>query len=39
MIELAGSELARRLSLPTDPEEGVYPMNDDIILLQRLAER
>ena len=37
MIELAGSELARRLSLPTDPEEGVYPMNDDIILLQRLA--
>ena len=38
MIELAGSELARRLSLPTDPEEGVYPMNDDIILLQRLAE-
>ena len=38
MIELAGSDLAGRLSLPTDPEEGVYPMNDDIILLQRLAE-
>ena len=38
MIELANSELASRLSLRTDPEEGVYPMNDDIILLQPLAE-
>ena len=38
MLELANSELASRLSLQPDPEEGVYPMNDDIILLQPLAE-
>ena len=37
MIELAGSELAKHLSLSPDPEEGVYPMNDDIVLLQPLA--
>ena len=37
MIELANSELASQLSLEPDPEEGVYPMNDDIILLQKLA--
>lgn len=37
MIELANSELAGLLSLAPDPEEGVYPMNDDIILLQKLA--
>ena len=37
MIELANSELASQLSLDPDPEEGVYPMNDDIILLQKLA--
>ncbi|MDA1348678.1 MAG: hypothetical protein O3A47_07405, partial [Chloroflexi bacterium] len=36
MIELAGSELAGRLKLETDPEEGVFPMNDDIVMLQRL---
>jgi ATP-dependent phosphoenolpyruvate carboxykinase len=36
MIELAGSDLARLLHLPTDPEEGVCPMNDDIVLLQPL---
>jgi hypothetical protein len=36
MIELAGSELAGRLKLKADPEEGVYPMNDDIVMLQRL---
>ena len=38
MIELAGSELAGLLGLSPDPSEGVYPMNDDIVLLQRLAE-
>ena len=38
MIELANSELAQRLGLVEDPEEGVYPMNDDIVLLQPLSE-
>ena len=38
MIELANSELAGLLKLDTDPEEGVYPMNDDIVLLQPLRE-
>ena len=38
MIELANSDLARLLSLEEDPEEGVYPMNDDIVLLQPLSE-
>ena len=38
MIELAGSELAGLLGLQTDPEEGVYPMNDDIVLIQPLPE-
>ena len=38
MIELANSELAQRLGLPGDPEEGVYPMNDDIVLLQPLRQ-
>lgn len=36
MIELAKSELARLLKLADDPEEGIYPMNDDIVLLQPL---
>ena len=38
MIELANSQLAGILGLATDPEEGVYPMNDDIVLLQPLRE-
>ncbi len=38
MIELANSELAGLLNLDTDPAEGVYPMNDDIVLLQPLRE-
>jgi len=38
MIELAKSELAQRLALSEDPDEGVYPMNDDIVLLQPLAQ-
>jgi hypothetical protein len=36
MLEVAGSDLANLLDLPTDQTEGVYPMNDDIILLQKL---
>ncbi len=38
MVELANSELAGILNLPHDPEEGVYPMNDDIVLLQPLDQ-
>lgn len=38
MVELANSELAGVLNLNTDPEEGVYPMNDDIVLLQPLDD-
>ena len=38
MIDLKESELARLLSLPEDSGEGVYPMNDDIVLLQPLEE-
>ncbi len=38
MLELANSELAGRLKLKTDAEEGVYPMNDDIVLLQPLMD-
>ena len=38
MIELAKSELAQKLGLSEDPEEGVYPMNDDIVLLQPLTQ-
>ena len=38
MVELANSELAGILNLPHDPDEGVYPMNDDIVLLQPLDE-
>ena len=38
MIELANSDLARLLNIAADPNEGVYPMNDDIVLLQPLSE-
>ena len=38
MIELAKSELEKSLGLTTDPQEGIYPMNDDIVLLQPLKE-
>lgn len=38
MLELAGSALAQKLGLADDPAEGVYPMNDDIILLQPMPE-
>ena len=36
MIELAGSELARKLALTGEEAEGIFPMNDDIVLLQEL---
>ena len=38
MIEITNSELSKTLGIEHDPEEGVYPMNDDIVLLQRLDE-
>ncbi len=38
MIEITNSELSNALGIEHDPEEGVYPMNDDIVLLQRLDE-
>jgi hypothetical protein len=38
MIELAGSDLSGLLGLAADPDEAVYPMNDDIILLQPLSQ-
>ena len=37
MIELANSALGELLRLQPDPSEGVYPMNDDIVLLQPLS--
>ena len=37
MMELANSDLATRLGLGEDPQEGIYPMNDDIVLLQPLS--
>ncbi len=38
MIELHESRLASLLNLTEDSEEGIYPMNDDIILLQPLKD-
>ncbi|MDA0263638.1 MAG: phosphoenolpyruvate carboxykinase (ATP) [Chloroflexi bacterium] len=38
MLELANSQLAKTLKLKTDADEGVYPMNDDIVLLQPLKD-
>ncbi len=38
MIEFAESEFGKLLGLRPDPEEGVYPMNDDIVLIQPLPE-
>ena len=38
MIELANSALGELLNLQPDSSEGVYPMNDDIVLLQPLSE-
>ena len=37
-IELSKSRLAEVLGLEDDTAEGVYPMNDDILLLQPLSE-
>ena len=36
MLELANTQLGSLLGLTPDPDEGVYPMNDDIVLLQPL---
>ena len=36
MLELAESELSRKLGLSSFDGEGVYPMNDDIVLIQAL---
>ncbi len=38
MIDPAHSDLADRLGIQRDASEGVYPMNDDIVLLQPLPE-
>ena len=38
MLELANSELSQRLGLIAEPSEGVYPMTDDIVLLQPLKQ-
>ena len=38
MIEPANSDLSKRLGIMSDPSEGVYPMNDDIVLLRPTAE-
>ena len=37
MMQLANSQIAALLGLEKDPEEGIYPMNDDIVLLQPLG--
>ena len=37
MIDLAASQLAQRLGIEPAPDEAVYPMNDDIILLQPVS--
>ncbi len=38
MLDVASSELGKHLGLKEDPEEGVYPMNDDIVLMQPLSK-
>ena len=38
MMELANSDLAKHIGLVDDPQEGIYPMNDDIVLLQPLLK-
>ena len=35
MLEFTPDGLAKLTNAPVDPNEGIYPMNDDIILLQR----
>jgi hypothetical protein len=37
MIDPENSDLADKLGIKREPHEGVYPMNDDIVLLQPLA--
>jgi hypothetical protein len=38
MIDPTNSDLADKLGVKRDATEGVYPMNDDIVLLQPLAQ-
>ena len=38
MIDLSKSSLPERIGLIRPPDEGVYPMNDDIVLLQRVQK-
>jgi hypothetical protein len=38
MIDPGNSDLASKLGITPDANEGVYPMNDDIVLLQPLAQ-
>ena len=38
MIDPRNSDLADRFGVRRDPDEGVYPMNDDIVLLQPLPK-
>jgi len=38
MIDPGSSDLADKLGIQRDPAEGVYPMNDDIVLLQPLPQ-
>lgn len=38
MIDPGSSDLADRLGIQRDANEGVYPMNDDIVLLQPLEQ-
>ena len=37
-LDFESSEISKLLGLPPDPDEGVYPMNDDIVLLRPLAQ-
>ena len=38
MLELSGDGLAGITGTPASPDEGIYPMNDDIVLLQPLPQ-
>lgn len=38
LLDVEGSDLAERLGIRRAPKEGVYPMNDDIVLLQPLPQ-
>ncbi|MBI2855914.1 MAG: hypothetical protein HYX93_03605 [Chloroflexi bacterium] len=38
MLELSRDGLARLMGAPAGPDEGIYPMNDDIVLLQPMPQ-